>query len=150
MSMKTKFYRCDICGNIFVKQHDSGIIPHCCGKEVKELCVNTSDDLVEHHMPVVEKTKDNYLYIKVGQDAHPMTEQHYIQWIYVDFRTLDGRCGGEFVKMKPGEKAEVRVCVCDKCVRAIYAFCNIHGLWKCDVNSSASPQETCEACQQTS
>ena len=147
--MKTKFYCCDICGNIFVKLHDSGVIPHCCGKEVKELCVNTTDSLVEHHMPVVEKKEDNCYYVKVGKEPHPMAEKHHIQWIYVDFYTLDGRCGGEFVKLKPGDTTEVRICACGKCVRAIYAYCNIHGLWKCEINSSASPLETGGACQQT-
>ena len=41
----------------------------------------TADKTVEKHVPFIEKTTDGYK-VRIGENAaHPMTEEHYIQWI---------------------------------------------------------------------
>ncbi len=142
--METKFYRCPICGNIVVKMHDGGPIPLCCGEEMKELSANTSDGKQEYHVPVAEVTDDNCVNVKIGKEPHPMTKEHYIQWIFVDFMTKNGRQGGFFVKLKPDDKPEYKFCVCNLNVVNIYGYCNLHGLWKLHVVDE--DQKDAEAC----
>lgn len=51
--MKTKFYLCPVCGNVLVKIEDSGVTPHCCGREMVELEPGTTDASLEKHVPVL-------------------------------------------------------------------------------------------------
>ena len=54
----------------------------CCGKPMTLLKENTSDGAAEKHVPVIE-AKGNGVLVKVGEIAHPMIEEHYIQFIEV-------------------------------------------------------------------
>lgn len=127
--MATKFFLCTACGNVVVKFVDSGVTPFCCGKAMVELVSGTSDGAVEKHLPVVEKMGDHTIKVKVGSKPHPMMDEHHIAFIY-----LETPAGGQIKYLKPGEPAEAVFCnICEKPV-AVYAYCNIHGLWKADLH----------------
>lgn len=122
-----KFYICKHCGNIFGVINDSGVTPVCCGDPMTELTANTTDAAVEKHVPVI--TADgNTITVEVGSTAHPMTEEHLIQWIYIQTEQ-----GGQRKALKAGDapKAVFSLADGDKLVAA-YAYCNLHGLWKKD------------------
>lgn len=121
MTKLNEIYKCNICGNI-VEVVNTGIGKLvCCGELMNLQEENTVDAVIEKHVPVIEKTEKGYL-VKVGDIAHPMEADHYIEWIEVE--TEIGFCK-KF--LKPGDKAEFVVCGKAKNARA---YCNLHGLWK--------------------
>lgn len=123
--MELKFYICNHCGNIIAKVRDSGVPVVCCGEKMSELIPGTSDGAVEKHVPVY-KTEGCKVTVTVGAVEHPMTEAHYIQWIAVQTKF-----GNQRKALKPGDKPEVCFALCEgDAVEAVYAYCNLHGLWK--------------------
>lgn len=120
---KLKFYRCLECGNLIVMINDSGVNPVCCGQKMSLLEAGTVDAAVEKHVPVI--SKDGHTFnIKVGSIAHPMTPEHYIEWIAI----TDG-VNMQLRQLKPGEPAEAIFNLDAEQITA-YAFCNLHGLWQ--------------------
>lgn len=90
-----------------------------------KLEANTTDGAVEKHVPVYS-INDGTVFVKVGEVDHPMSEKHYIMWIALV-------SGEEIIKinLKPGDKPEG---IFDyKPDSTIYAYCNLHGLWKTEV-----------------
>jgi len=124
MAAKTEFYRCDICGNIVLKVEDGGGLLVCCGQAMELLVANTVDASVEKHVPAVTVDGD-VMTIKIGSDPHPMTEAHYIEFIYL--ATAEG--GGVLRKLQPGEEPEATFDVGRLEPVAAYEYCNLHGLW---------------------
>lgn len=120
-----KFFKCNHCGNIIEKIYDSGVPVVCCGENMQELIPNTSDGAGEKHVPVVKVEGDN-VSVEVGSVLHPMVEEHFIQWIYVE--TLRG---GIRKNLLPGEQpvASFKLSEGDELV-AVYEYCNLHGLWR--------------------
>ncbi len=119
-----KFYRCEHCGNIIIKLHDSGVPVNCCGQPMTELSPGTTDGAHEKHVPAV-KIEGNCVNVKIGEVEHPMVEAHYIQFI-----ALETSNGCQVKYLKPGEKPEADFVLTnnDKVV-AVYEYCNLHGLW---------------------
>ena len=115
-------YRCEICGNIVELLHVGGGELVCCGEPMTLLRENTTDAAVEKHVPVQEATEGG-LKVKVGAVAHPMTEEHHIEWIEV---IVDGKTCTQF--LKPGQAPEAVFCAQAGVVAR--AYCNLHGLWK--------------------
>ena len=124
--MTTKFYKCPMCGNVVVKLVDSRVPIVCCGKPMEELVPNTVDAATEKHVPVVTRIDDHHIKVEVGSVAHPMTPDHHIAFIYVE---TEG--GGIRVDLK--DKPEAVVCTCGSKIKAVYEYCNLHGLWKVDM-----------------
>ena len=123
--MELKFFRCEHCGNIIEMVEDKGVPVVCCGQRMTELVAGTSDGAREKHVPVYE-VKDNIVHVKVGEVAHPMIPEHYIEWIVL--QTINGVQRKE---LNPGDKPEACFALCDGDeVEAVYAYCNLHGLWK--------------------
>jgi superoxide reductase len=123
--MEMKFYICRHCGNIIAKVKDSGVPVMCCGEAMAELIPGTSDGAAEKHVPVW-KAEGNKVIVSVGAVPHPMTEAHHIEWI-----AIQTKFGNQRKALQPGGKPEVCFAVCEGDeVQAVYAFCNIHGLWK--------------------
>ena len=120
-------YRCNICGNLLAVVEGSGVVPVCCGQPMEEVEANTTDATKEKHVPVIKRKRCS-VYVKVGEDPHPMKDEHYIQWILLV--TDKGRYRK---KLEPGDDPCVEFClVPDEQVDCAYAYCNIHGLWmKC-------------------
>ena len=122
---KVKFLRCKHCGNLFAVVNDGGVMPTCCGETMELLIANSTDAAGEKHVPVVERNGDRVT-VKVGSVAHPMLEEHFIQWVAIvpsDERVY-------LKKLKPGDAPEATFNVCgqDSPVTA-YEYCNLHGLW---------------------
>lgn len=127
--MKTKFYRCPICGNIVTKLHDSGIGPYCCSRPMDELRPNTEDASGEKHVPVVSKIDYSHVLVRVGSELHPMTDEHHIMFIFLETRNKNGDHEGHFVLLNKTDEPKKEICVCSSDVVAVYAYCNKHGLW---------------------
>lgn len=124
-----KFYKCALCGSVVVKLNAEGCAPSCCGKPMEELIPGTVDAAVEKHVPAVVE-KENKVYVQVGEVIHPMLENHYIEWIYL----LTDK-GGTFHFLKPGDEPKtVFPLLEDEVVLEVYAYCNLHGLWKANLD----------------
>lgn len=121
--MTTKFFKCPHCGNVIVKHVDSGVVPHCCGEEMKELSPKGIDGAKEKHVPVVTRIENNMLNIKVGEMPHPMTPEHHIAFVAVETPTSI-----DVHYLDPAKPAEA-VCYDPQEVTAVYEYCNLHGLW---------------------
>ena len=119
-----KLYICETCGNIIEKVNDSGVPVVCCGKPMKELIAGTVDAAREKHIPVYT-VEGNKVSVVVGSVEHPMVDEHYIEWI-----VLQTKKGTQIKHLVPGQEPKVcfHICGCDE-VEAVYAYCNLHGLW---------------------
>ena len=123
MTKLKEIYRCQICGNIVEVVHPSGGTLSCCGQPMKLLNENSVDAAVEKHVPVITKTTKGYE-VAVGSVEHPMTPEHYIEWI--ELVTPEGTLRKY---LKPGEKP-VAGFMTDATDVAAREYCNVHGLWK--------------------
>jgi superoxide reductase len=121
--MELKFYRCPHCGNVIVKAVDSGVKVVCCGEPMEELVALTQEELREKHLPVVTWKDEHTLHVEVGSTLHPMLPAHHIAFICVEFES-----GYRLVNLTDTPVADV--CVCGDTPKAVYEYCNLHGLWK--------------------
>ena len=90
---------------------------------MKKFEENTVDAAKEKHVPVVEKIDGGYK-VKVGDVAHPMGEDHWIEWIEL---IAGGKAYREF--LNPGDTPEATFIVDAGDVK-VRAYCNLHGLWQ--------------------
>lgn len=125
--MKFKFYICRHCGNLIGMIHDSGVPVFCCGQKMEALEPNTVEAAGEKHLPVVT-VEDGSVHVRVGSADHPMMPEHFIQWVY-----LQTEKGGQRKALNPGEEPSVTFCLGDEKPVAVYAYCNLHGLWMAEV-----------------
>ncbi|KGF17748.1 hypothetical protein HMPREF1640_06225 [Prevotella sp. S7-1-8] len=92
----------------------------------KAMTENTVDAAKEKHVPVIEAIEGGYR-VTVGSVEHPMTEEHYIQWIELMTET-------EVLRkyLTPNDKpvAEFKTDAKKVCARE---YCNLHGVWKADL-----------------
>ena len=98
--MEAKFYKCPICGNVFAVIEDSGVVPVCCGKPMLHLNAMQTDGAAEKHV-------------------------HHICFVAVE-----SCCGLKIIHLDPAKPAEAVYCDCGEKVKAVYEYCNLHGLWK--------------------
>jgi superoxide reductase len=123
--MEMKFYKCAHCGKIIAVVKETGVPVMCCGQKMTEIVPGSTDAATEKHVPVYT-IDGNTVKVSVGSVAHPMTEEHYIEWV-----ALKTAQGNQRKMLKPGEKPEVCFALCEgDTVEAVYAYCNLHGLWK--------------------
>lgn len=135
--MEERFYYCESCGNLAFLALASGVTPYCCGIEMKKLVANTTDANSEKHVPVVEYIDKNTIKVKVGSLAHPMTETHGIRFV-----CLETDKGGVIRYLSNDEPPETCFRFLGKPI-AVYAFCNLHGLWRAEVPSSCEKPSCC-------
>ena len=124
MAEKLGIYKCEVCGNIVEGIHEGAGELVCCNQPMKHFKENTVDAALEKHVPVVEKTEHG-IKAKVGEVAHPMQDDHWIEWIEVI--EADGKAYRKF--LNPGDAPEADFC----CVAEganVREYCNLHGLWK--------------------
>ena len=123
--MDMVFYRCPVCGQIVAIVKGTGVPIICCGKPMQKIEAGTTDASVEKHVPVYE-VNGNIVTVTVGSVEHPMLPEHYIEWI-----ALKTKAGNQRKALKPGDapKACFAICEGDE-VEAVYAYCNLHSLWK--------------------
>lgn len=125
MAEKLGIYKCGKCGNIVQVLHGETPPVMCCGDAMDRLVENTVDAAVEKHIPVIEKVDGGYR-VKVGSVAHPMTADHWIEWIELV------SCEGNYVQrqmLTPTSVPEATFKTDSDKVSAL-AYCNLHGLWK--------------------
>ena len=123
MAERLEVYKCEACGNIVEVLHGGGGELVCCGQPMERLVENTVDAAKEKHVPVIEKIGGG-VKVKVGDVAHPMEAEQYIEWIEV---ITDGKTDRQF--LNPGEAPEAEFKGTPENVTA-REYCNLHGLWK--------------------
>lgn len=120
-----KFYICRHCGNIVTKLTSSKVPLHCCGQPMELLEAGVTDAATEKHVPVVS-VEGNLVKAAVGAVAHPMVEEHFIQWVAVETER-----DALVHWFHPGEAPEAVFALAEgQQVKAVYEHCNLHGLWK--------------------
>ena len=128
MNNSTKFLVCSVCGNMVGMIEDKGPKLVCCGKKMNELVANTTEASVEKHIPVVE-VNNNKVKVQVGSTLHPMTQEHHISWVY-----LLTEQGGQRKSLEINSDPIVEfVLTEDDKLLEVYAYCNLHGLWKLEL-----------------
>lgn len=122
-----RFYKCGKCGKIIGVIKGSACPTMCCGEAMAEMVPGTSDGAAEKHVPVFE-VAGSTVTVRVGAADHPMLDVHYIEWI-----ALETKQGMQRKELKPSQapKAEFAMAAGDEVV-AVYAYCNLHGLWKAE------------------
>ena len=125
MKENVRFYKCNVCGNMIGLIDGNAENIKCCGKPMEQMQANTTDAAVEKHVPVYEK-KGTDILVRVGENEHPMEEEHYIMWIAQVTDNTTTR-----VRLKPGENTETRFPYIKGSI--IYSYCNKHSLWKTTV-----------------
>lgn len=123
MAEKQGVYKCNICGNVVEVLHAGGGDLSCCGSPMDQLKENSVDAATEKHVPVVEKV-DGGFKVTVGSVAHPMVDDHFIEWIEL---AAAGQSFRQF--LNPGDAPEAVFTVSADSATA-RAYCNLHGLWK--------------------
>ena len=119
-----EFYRCERCGNIVALIKKGGGTLSCCGQAMTRLEANSTDAAKEKHVPVVTK-EGGKIKVAVGSTLHPMLAEHYIEWI-----ALAAGDKVEIVHLKPDEEPKAEFAGGES--GTVYAYCNLHGLWKTD------------------
>lgn len=116
-----EYLLCENCGNLFKDKED--II--CCGTPTKRYTANNTEASLEKHIPIVS-INDNMVTVKVGEIPHPMEENHYIKWIY-----LETTKGIKKFSLKPHDEpiATFNLEPLEQVISAL-AYCNTHGLWQ--------------------
>lgn len=123
--MDQRYFICGHCGNIVELVRDKGVPIVCCGQKMTELRPNSTDASGEKHVPVYS-VQGNIVRVAVGAAGHPMMEEHSIEWVAIQTKT-----GGQRKTLKVGEAPEACFALCEGDeVKAVYAYCNLHGLWK--------------------
>jgi superoxide reductase len=123
--MEMKFYRCETCGQIIAIVKKTGVPVICCGKPMAEIIPGTTDASLEKHVPVYE-VGDGVITVRIGSAAHPMIPEHYIEWV-----SVQTKFGNQRKALHPGDEPKVCFSICEGDeVEAVYAYCNLHSLWK--------------------
>ena len=107
----------------FVKNEDKVLLV-LEGEVANAMRENTTDGALEKHVPVVTFDGDT-MHVEVGSVHHPMTEPHYIGFIYVE--TKDG---GMYKTLDHTGEPVADFKVAKEDVVAVYEYCNLHGIWK--------------------
>jgi len=119
-----KFYICRHCGNQVEMISSSGVPVMCCGRKMELLEPNTVEASGEKHLPAVN-LRDDIVEVNVGSVDHPMVDEHYIEWVALETDK------GVFRKhLQPGQPPHVSFALGGDKAVAVYAYCNLHGLWK--------------------
>jgi superoxide reductase len=152
------FYRCEVCGNMVVLIKSGGGKLSCCGQEMTKLVANSIDASKEKHVPIAI-TEGGKIKVSIGSVAHPMTSEHFIEWVALatadKIEIVHLKPGmepkAEFAYYSNQEEAPftgiddevVPNCEGQPCnfvysdILAnkvmVYAYCNLHGLWKADL-----------------
>ena len=124
---KRKFFICRHCGNVITMMDGPGVPVTCCGEKMQELVAGATDAAGEKHVPVVT-VENSRVNVEVGSVTHPMTEEHSIAWVY-----LQTDRGGQRKCLTPDDEPAVTFALADEKPVAVYAYCNLHGLWKTEI-----------------
>ena len=124
---ETKFFICEHCGNLVQVINDARVPMICCGQKMTKLEAGVVEVSHEKHIPVV-KVEGNTVVVEIGSVAHPMTAEHSIEWVY-----LQTEAGGQRKDLTPNDAPAVSFALQGEKPVAVYAYCNLHGLWKTEL-----------------
>lgn len=124
---ETRFFICEHCGNIIGMIHDAGVPVMCCGQKMTRIEPGTVEASHEKHIPVVS-VNGNTVKVDIGSVAHPMQEEHSILWVY-----LQTDKGGQRKCLEVGSEPTVTFAIAEEKPTAVFAYCNLHGLWKTEI-----------------
>jgi len=127
MKSKQKFFKCQHCGNMVGLISEKGAPLKCCGEDMAELVPNTTEASTEKHLPAITVSGDS-LNVQVGSVPHPMEKDHHISFVFVETE-----CGGQRKALKIGAEPKLTYLLANDKPVAVYAYCNLHGLWKTDI-----------------
>ncbi len=122
MTSLNEVYKCSVCGNIVEVVHTGRGQLVCCGLPMNLQKENTVEASYEKHIPLVEKEKGKIV-VTVGSVIHPMTEEHYIEWIEI---IVNGKVYRNY--LQPGDEPKAIFAADGDDIKA-RAYCNIHELW---------------------
>ena len=114
-------FKCKKCGKVITILNDKDTNTICCEEEMEELLPNTVDASHEKHLPSIS-IDDDMVYVQIGDVEHPMTNEHYIEWIMCEYKDAN-----IIKKLNPNDKP-VAYFNYKEGIK-IYAYCNLHGLW---------------------
>lgn len=135
-----KFFKCEICGNL-VGMLNNGKTPMvCCGEVMKELVANSVEAAHEKHIPKVEK-RERLVHVEVGSILHPSLPEHHIEFIY-----LQTSNGGQRKCIEIGNEPKAMFMALEGEPLEVYAYCNLHGLWKTDIMCDCGCDKTMKDC----
>ena len=114
-----KIYQCENCKKTIISKDAIEV----CGW--KELIADSTDAAQEKHVPVVS-VNGKEIKVEVGSVTHPMTEEHFIEWVAIETEK------GYQVKYLSANVLPVCnfVLADGETLINVYAYCNLHGLWK--------------------
>ncbi len=121
------FFVCEHCGNMIGMIHNAGVPMMCCGQKMTKLEPGTVEASHEKHIPVT-LVEGDLVHVNIGAAAHPMTEEHSIVWVY-----LQTDKGGHRKNLNAGDAPSVTFALYDEKPLAVYAYCNLHGLWMAEI-----------------
>lgn len=124
---ETKFFICSHCGNIVGMIKDAGVPLMCCGQKMTKLEAGVVEASQEKHIPTAV-VEGNLVKVNVGSVTHPMTPEHLIEWVYL----LTDK-GGQRKSLTANDTPSVTFAIADEKPLAVYAYCNLHGLWKVEL-----------------
>lgn len=124
---ETKFFICEHCGNLVEVVNDAGVPMMCCGQKMTQLIPGTVEASVEKHLPVVS-VDDDKVKVEIGSVAHPMVQEHSILWV-----CLQTDKGIHRKNLAVGEAPAAEFTLNAEKPVAVYAYCNLHGLWKTEI-----------------
>ena len=114
-----RVYQCEKCKKTIISKDELKL------EGWVELVAGSTDAAVEKHVPVVTK-KCKQVKVDVGSVAHPMTEEHLIEWVAVE---TENGYQVQYLTAGTAPVCEFIIASGDKVV-GVYAYCNLHGLWK--------------------
>ena len=123
----TKYYICEKCGNLVEKIDDSGVPMSCCGQKMTPIVAGTVEASREKHIPVAT-VEGNVVTVSVGSVEHPMAEEHSILWV-----ELVTDKGVQRKNLEVGKPPVVTFELSNENPIEVYAYCNLHGLWKNEI-----------------
>jgi len=124
MSDKSPFFICKHCGNLATFILKKGGMIECGSEKMADIIPNTVDASVEKHKPVVTVSGESVT-VEIGSVLHPMQDDHNIPFVY-----LETKRGNQCKYLKPGEEPKATFTLSNDKPIAVYAYCNLHGLWK--------------------
>jgi len=132
-----KLYYCEESRTYLVDFGESSAQCRCEGLTLLE--PNTVEAAKEKHIPVCS-VSDTDVLVKVGSQPHPMQSNHLIEWIFVQTDK-----GGIYRKLQTGDQPKANFPVKPDEILGVYAYCNLHGLWKADSKALELHEAVCSA-----
>ncbi len=118
--MELKFYQCATCKKVIISAEELTL-----NGDWKELVPFATEGAKEKHIPVVAAS-GNTVVVNVGSVSHPMSAEHLIEWVAIETEQ-----GYSVRRFRDTDKPEASFLLADgDKLKAVYAYCNLHGLWK--------------------